>query len=143
VRKDYGILTDLLRENHTQWQQLLEPTLNELGVTFVDRIILDQLAKSGSISKNELAKLLGTMHQNLTRSIGRLELQGLLVSQKSASDMRQVYLDITPKGENINNIINTKINECWNRIFSDVSNENIEQLTSMLTLIKNKLVEIE
>ena len=109
----------------------------------MDRIILDQLAKSGSISKNELAKLLGTMHQNLTRSIGRLELQGLLVSQKSASDMRQVYLDITPKGENINNIINTKINECWNRIFSDVSNENIEQLTSMLTLIKNKLVEIE
>lgn len=81
MRKDYGILTDLLRENHTQWQQLLEPTLNELGVTFVDRIILDQLAKSGSISKNELAKLLGTMHQNLTRSIGRLELQGLLVSQ--------------------------------------------------------------
>lgn len=51
MRKDYGILTDLLRENHTQWQQLLEPTLNELGVTFVDRIILDQLAKSGSISK--------------------------------------------------------------------------------------------
>ena len=142
MKKDYGILTDLLRENHTQWQQVLEPILNELGVTFVDRIILDQLAKSGSISKNELAKLLGTMHQNLTRSIGRLELQGLLESQKSASDMRQVYLDITPKGENINNIINTKINEFWNTIFSDVSNENIEQLTSMLTLIKNKLAGI-
>lgn len=141
---DYGLLTDLLRENNTQWQQVLEPILSGLGVTFVDRIILDKLAKNSGISKNDLASMMGTMHQNLTRSINRLEVQGFLtVSKKPSLDNRQIYLDITTKGIGINKVINTKINIIWRDIFSQSSSDDIEKLVSTLYLIKNKLFEIK
>lgn len=144
MNDDYGLLTDLLRENNTQWQQVLEPILTELGVTFVDRIILDKLAKNSGTSKNDLASTMGTMHQNLTRSINRLEQQGfLVVGKKPSHDNRQIYLDITSEGIRINKIINTKINIIWRNIFSQSSGDDFENLVSTLLLIKNKLSEIK
>lgn len=140
MTNDHTQLTDLLRENHSGWQQILEPILNDIGVTFVDRIILDKLDKQSGQTKNELANQLGTVHQNLTRSIARLEQQGLLRSSKSNSaDKRQIFLDITREGSAMNRRVNEKINDIWNDILGNISAQEIQLFETILVRLNSNL----
>lgn len=140
MTSDYTQLTDLLRENHSAWQQILEPILNDIGVTFVDRVILDKLDNQSGQTKNELANQLGTVHQNLTRSIARLEQQGLLRSSKSLSaDKRQIFLDITREGSAMNRRVNEKINDIWNDILGNISAQEIQLFETILVRLNSNL----
>ncbi|MDK9582871.1 MarR family winged helix-turn-helix transcriptional regulator [Lelliottia wanjuensis] len=140
MTRDYTQLTDLLRENHSAWQQILEPVLNEIGVTFVDRIILDKLDSQSGQTKNELANQLGTVHQNLTRSIARLEQQGLLRSSKNnPADKRQIFLEITREGSAMNRRVNEKINDIWNDILGNVSAQEIQLFETVLVRLNSNL----
>lgn len=141
---DYTALTDLLRENHSAWQQILEPVLSEIGVTFVDRVILDKLDKNSDLTKNELADRLGTVHQNLTRSIARLEQQGLLSSgKKNSNDKRQISLSITREGSAMNRRVNEKINQIWNEILGPVTAQEIELFEAILVRLNSQLRELK
>lgn len=140
MTRDYTQLTDLLRENHSAWQQILEPVLNEIGVTFVDRVILDKLDSQSGQTKNELANQLGTVHQNLTRSIARLEQQGLLRSSKNnPADKRQIFLEITREGSAMNRRVNEKINDIWNDILGNVSAQEIQLFETVLVRLNSNL----
>lgn len=140
MTRDYTQLTDLLRENHSAWQQILVPVLNEIGVTFVDRVILDKLDSQSGQTKNELANQLGTVHQNLTRSIARLEQQGLLRSSKNnPADKRQIFLEITREGSAMNRRVNEKINDIWNDILGNVSAQEIQLFETVLVRLNSNL----
>lgn len=144
MTRDYTQLTDLLRENHSAWQQILEPVLNEIGVTFVDRVILDKLDSQSGQTKNELANQLGTVHQNLTRSIARLEQQGLLRSSKNnPADKRQIFLEITREGSAMNRRVNEKINDIWNDILGNVSAQEIQLFETVLVRLNSNLRDLK
>ncbi|PJI48152.1 MAG: hypothetical protein CTR55_15450 [Pseudomonas sp.] len=136
-------LTELLRTNHALWQKYLEPIINEAGVTFVDRVILDNLREDSFSTKNDLANKLGMPHQNLTRSLARLEGSGLIVIQKKTGlDLRQIYLSLTPQGKLINDKINGDINSAWQQVSRNIPEQELLSFMSVLYRMNSNLLDL-
>ncbi|WP_447744498.1 MarR family winged helix-turn-helix transcriptional regulator [Pseudomonas nicosulfuronedens] len=136
-------LTELLRTNHALWQKYLEPIINEAGVTFVDRVILDNLREDVFSTKNDLANKLGMPHQNLTRSLARLEGSGLIVIQKKTGpDLRQIYLSLTPQGKLINDKINGDINAAWQQVCRNIPEQELLSFMSVLYRMNSNLLDL-
>ncbi len=132
---DFSYLTRLWRSNSMIWQQKLEPICSEFGITYVDRTILDELSLNDSLTKKELAKNLGTIHQNLTRSIKRLQEQQLISFATSEVDMRQTHIKITHQGMDINNKINHSINKIWAELLNNIAQPDIQAFTNVLEVL--------
>ncbi|MBD9634029.1 MarR family winged helix-turn-helix transcriptional regulator [Pseudomonas sp. PDM19] len=136
-------LTELLRTNHALWQKYLEPIINNVGITFVDRLILDNLREDGFATKNDLANQLGMPHQNLTRSLARLEQSGLIVIQKrTGPDLRQIYLSLTRQGKLINDKINGDINLAWQQVCRNIPEQELLSFMSILYRMNSNLLDL-
>ncbi|MBD9502262.1 MarR family winged helix-turn-helix transcriptional regulator [Pseudomonas sp. BGr12] len=136
-------LTELLRTNHALWQKYLEPIINSVGITFVDRLILDNLREDGFATKNDLANQLGMPHQNLTRSLARLEQSGLIVIQKrTGPDLRQIYLSLTRQGKLINDKINADINLAWQQVCRNIPEQELLSFMSILYRMNSNLLDL-
>ncbi|MBD9514688.1 MULTISPECIES: MarR family winged helix-turn-helix transcriptional regulator [Pseudomonadaceae] len=136
-------LTELLRTNHALWQKYLEPIINSVGITFVDRLILDNLREDGFATKNDLANQLGMPHQNLTRSLARLEQSGLIVIQKrTGPDLRQIYLSLTRQGKLINDKINGDINLAWQQVCRNIPEQELLSFMSILYRMNSNLLDL-
>jgi len=136
-------LTELLRTNHALWQRYLEPIINNAGITFVDRIILDNLREDVFATKNDLAGKLGMPHQNLTRSLARLEQNGLIVIQKKTGpDLRQIYLSLTRQGKLINDKINGDINLAWQQVGRNIPEQELISFMSILYRMNSNLLDL-
>ncbi|WP_159084592.1 MarR family winged helix-turn-helix transcriptional regulator [Dongshaea marina] len=101
----------------------------------MDRTILDELSLNDSLTKKELAKNLGTIHQNLTRSIKRLQEQQLISFATSEVDMRQTHIKITHQGMDINNKINHSINKIWAELLNNIAQPDIQAFTNVLEVL--------
>lgn len=136
-------LTELLRTNHALWQKYLEPIINEAGVTFVDRVILDNLREDRFSTKNDLANKLGMPHQNLTRSLARLEGCGLIfIQKKTGLDLRQIYMSLTPQGKLINDKINGDINAAWQQVSRNIPEQELLSFMSVLYRMNSNLLDL-
>jgi len=136
-------LTELLRTNHALWQKYLEPIINSVGITFVDRIILDNLREDGFATKNDLANKLGMPHQNLTRSLARLEQNGLIAIQKrTGPDLRQIYLSLTRQGKLINDKINGDINLAWQQVCRNIPEQELLSFMAILYRMNSNLLDL-
>ncbi|MGE9760625.1 MarR family winged helix-turn-helix transcriptional regulator [Pseudomonas sp. PDM20] len=136
-------LTELLRTNHALWQKYLEPIINSVGITFVDRLILDNLREDGFATKNDLANQLGMPHQNLTRSLARLEQSGLIVIQKrTGPDLRQIYLSLTRQGKLISDKINGDINLAWQQVCRNIPEQELLSFMSILYRMNSNLLDL-
>jgi len=136
-------LTELLRTNHALWQRYLEPIINSAGITFVDRIILDNLREDVFSTKNDLASKLGMPHQNLTRSLARLEQNGLIaIQKKTGPDLRQIYLSLTRQGKLINDKINGDINVAWQQVGRNIPEQELASFMSILYRMNSNLLDL-
>lgn len=131
---DYGYLTRLWRSNTIIWQNKLSPICSSFGVTYVDRVILDELSIRGPQTKRQLAENLGTIHQNLTRSIKRLQEQHLVSATEVENDMRRLKIEITKQGLIVNRNINDSINKEWEKILLNASSADLKAFTKILEL---------
>lgn len=141
--RELNQLTELLRTNHALWQKYLEPIINSVGITFVDRIILDNLREDVFATKSDLANKLGMPHQNLTRSLARLERSGLIVIRKrTGPDLRQIYLSLTRQGKLINDKINGDINLAWQQVCRNIPEQELSSFMSILYRMNSNLLDL-
>lgn len=130
---DYDNLTTLWRNLNNKWKGGLEEFCSQLNISYVDRLVLAELAKHKSLTKNELAAHMDTIHQNLTRSINRLVAGKLLKMTKSLEDGRYRKLELTTKGRAMNEKISKKINESWKVMLGRLTAEEKINLIKIMT----------
>jgi hypothetical protein len=82
-------------------------------------------------------------HQNLTRSLARLEQNGLIVIQKKTGpDLRQIYLSLTRQGKLINDKINGDINTAWQQVCRNISEQDLASFMSTLYRMNGNLHDL-
>jgi len=78
-----------------------QPHLDKLGITYSQYLVLMVLWETDSIAVSEITQRLILNTNTVTPILKRMEAQGLITRQRSASDERKVMITLTPKGKHL------------------------------------------
>ena len=130
----YTELSLALRKINNAWRQIIAEALKGTGITYNDREILQLIAKIPGASKKFLSEeLSGGYQQNITRSLQRLETQGLLKRKSNPDDKRSLCYFLTAEGEASVHRLAELMEKVWQKKLASFSEKEVEQLAHMLT----------
>jgi len=78
-----------------------QPHLDQLGITYPQYLVLLVLWEQDKLPVNDIAKKLILNTNTITPLLKRLEQQGFLKRERSASDERKVIIFLTDKGKGL------------------------------------------
>lgn len=84
---------------------------------------------------NDIAKAVGTSRQNVTKMISALEKKGMVELKPSEIDQRAKYVKLTQKSLNYFASKDNSGNILLDKLFSDISSEETEQIVFLLSRI--------
>jgi len=88
---------------------------------------------------SDLANILGKSHSSMSRQIDKLEKHGLVVTQDDAKDARIRVIKLSPKGEQITEVINQTRLSQLESAFSDWSDTDKKALLDNLSRLAKTL----
>ena len=134
-----NIATQAWRKTAKLWEIRLENLCREFGATYVDRLIISSLGKSVKQNKKEIASVLCTESQSLTRSLSRLEEANLLSVSASEEDLRfQIYC-LTGKGEELYHRIEAANSAVWDIAIKGVSEKELRSFQNVFSRMELNL----
>lgn len=78
-----------------------QPYLDKLGITYSQYLVLMVLWEKDGIAVSEITQRLILSTNTVTPILKRMEAQGLITRQRSASDERKVIITLTPQGRQL------------------------------------------
>lgn len=124
---------------------LLERELNRFDMTTKQWflcIILDNLFDTPPTIK-EVAKEMGSSHQNVKQVALKLAQKGLLTMVKDPNDARTTRLQLTEQSYNLREMISRNGIAFNQEVFKDIQKEELCAVRVVLTKMLNNLAEIE
>jgi len=109
------------------------PLLDEIGLTYTQYIAMMVFWEQKSISVKDLGKRLFLDSGTLTPLLKKMEMQGLVIRERSAKDERSVIVTITPQGEELRKravAIPDKMGACLN-----IKADDAKELYRLLYLV--------
>ena len=83
-----------------------------------------------------MVKLTHLTAPTVSVALQKMEQQGLIIREQNPEDMRETMVIITEKGEDFHNFIKRSISETQDEMFKGISDNEIQQLRSILLKIK-------
>lgn len=112
----------------------ISDTLDTYGITIYQFDILDAIYDTGYF-KLKLSKIRENVHSrnpDITRTINRMEVLGLVKRVKSPEDRRIYYIEITEKAVQLLNDLKPRLNEILVERLQNLSGEDLSQLNNLL-----------
>jgi DNA-binding MarR family transcriptional regulator len=116
----------------------------KLGITGAQRFLLQQLAETGELSVNELARRTHTHQSTVSTVITKLEKAGLVSRTRSVADARVQLLALTAKGRSKLKDKQETVQHRLIRAIDKLSEKDRKQLSALLSeVIKGAGIEHE
>lgn len=98
------------------FNQFYMKNLQEFDLTYTQYLSLVVLWKSSPLSLNKLGNELDLASNTLTPLLKRLEEKEYIKRYKPENDKRQLYVELTEKGKNLEHILENKLLSCFRQI---------------------------
>lgn len=109
------------------------------GLTVLESRLLLEIYENKLQTANELVSLLEIDKGYLSRVLKSLEKRGYIEQTVDNSDKRSKLLTLTRLGHNTLNTLNKRADQQVDQLFSNLSNQEIEQVISAMNFIRNKV----
>lgn len=109
------------------------------GLTVLESRLLLEIYENKLQTANELVSLLEIDKGYLSRVLKSLEKRGYIEQTVDNSDKRSKLLTLTRLGHNTLNTLNKRADQQVDQLFSNLSNQEIEQVISAMNFIRNKI----
>ena len=120
--------------------QAYHPLLSEHGLTYPQYLVLMVLWEKDAQPVNDIAKRLMLETNTVTPLLKRMEMQGILTRSKGSADARQVIVTLTPKGHNLQNLLDDVPMKVGNAVIcKSVTPDTVPALFGMLDDIIERL----
>lgn len=96
----------------------------------------------GSYNLGELAEKQGVSLPTMSNSVSTLVERGWITRRSSKSDRRVIIVELTPLGEQILADIQARVEERVVEMLSDLSQNELEQLTGSMEILDNVLLSV-
>lgn len=109
------------------------------GLTVLESRLLLEIYENKLQTANELVSLLEIDKGYLSRVLKSLEKRGYIEQTVDNSDKRSKLLTLTRLGHNTLNTLNKRADQQVDQLFSNLSDQEIEQVISAMNFIRNKI----
>ena len=108
------------------------PFFKEMGITYPQYLVLMMLWEKDNRIISEITEKLLLETNTVTPLLQRMEKEGLVVRQKSASDSRQRIISLTPKGKELEEKIKDVPNCLAKEVIKGISPEDLQSIVPLL-----------
>jgi DNA-binding MarR family transcriptional regulator len=129
----------LAKRAHSLLLDLVEPLLEQHGLTYAQYFVLVMLRDSAAVNPKDICLQFRHDSGALTRVIDQLAERGLVVRLRSDVDRRKVELQITTAGRKILDAMLPAVLELLNLAVEEFSVAELQELTRLLTKLNTRL----
>ncbi|MER0123138.1 MarR family winged helix-turn-helix transcriptional regulator [Streptococcus sp. ZJ93] len=124
------------------FRQFYKKNLEKFDLTYTQYLVLVVLWEEASLPLKEIGKRLDLSSNTLTPLLKRLEEKSYLLRLRPEKDKRQLYLQLTEEGKQLQQDIKTHLSECFRQI-EGLTREGADQLiqenNQLIQALKNSL----
>ena len=111
--------------------------LAELGVDVTSRAVLVTLllAEPEPLSPTDLARTVVQTSGGMTKTLQRLEGEGLVARRPNEADGRAAHIALTPKGRRLSRELLVRANREWQRVLDQLSDDRARTIATIRALV--------
>jgi len=131
----------LIKEIYSRSMHFVEGNFKNSGLTHQQIIVIKLIAHNKQMTITELCDEMCLAKGTVSGIVTRLEQSGYLEKAKLPQDMRNTYIKFSPYGLEFAKNFRANIQDSFDNIFKDCSNEELEEFVKNLKNILQKIKE--
>lgn len=139
----YDCINFLLTRTQKTVAQYFTEKISDCDVTPVQYAVLSCLWDNDFQLPSQIAQTLNLDSSSITGLLDRMENKGLLKRIPNSEDRRALHVILTPKGKDLRDPLDERINEAHKEVLSTLSVEEQELLLSYLPKIVDNVLDMK
>ena len=132
----------LIKEIYSNTMGIVSESLKESGLTHQQIMIIKLIAHRGQVTVSKLCEEMSLAKGTVSGIVSRMESMGYIKKIKNDEDKRNTYITFSDKGEVFAKEFRKTINESFDKIFENFTEEEILEVRENLTNLRNKIKKV-
>lgn len=129
----------LIKEIYSLSMNIISNSLRDSGLTHQQIMVIKLIAHNGEVTISQLCDEMSLAKATVSGIVQRLENAEYIEKIKYDSDKRNTYVRFTEKGLDFAKKFRVTINESFDKIFENFTEEEVIQVKEGLKSLKNKI----
>lgn len=139
MKNDSQEILTLIKEIYLKTSHKIEDNLYESGLTHQQIMVLKIIDHEKEINISKLCEKLCLSKGTVSGIVNRLEKANYIKKQKYDFDKRNTYISFSTKGNEFNEKFKQQMDEIFNNIFVDMTQEELKFYIETLNNLKSKM----
>ncbi|NFS30120.1 MULTISPECIES: MarR family transcriptional regulator [unclassified Clostridium] len=141
MKSDSFEIAMLIKEIYSSTVGAVSCGLKEIGLTHQQIMVIKLIAHNKKVNISELCEDMSLSKGTVSGIVTRLESLGYVKKIKLENDKRNTYVTFSNKGLEFAKEYKNKINESFDKVFKNLTEEEIKEVKSSLLKLRNKIKE--
>ncbi|MBO3445763.1 MarR family transcriptional regulator [Clostridium sp. CCUG 7971] len=133
----------LIKEIYASTMGTISNNLKDSGLTHQQVMVIKLIAHNGKINISQICEEMSLAKGTVSGIVTRLENTGYVKKVKHENDKRNTYVTFADKGLEFAKEFRTTINQSFDKIFENFTEEEIKEVKESLLKIRNKIKEVK
>ncbi|MGX4598125.1 MarR family winged helix-turn-helix transcriptional regulator [Faecalimicrobium sp. JNUCC 81] len=133
----------LIKEIYASTMGTISNSLKDSGLTHQQVMVIKLIAHNGKVNISQLCEEMSLAKGTVSGIVTRLENAGYVKKVKDENDKRNTYVTFADKGLEFAKEFRTTINQSFDKIFENFTEEEIKEVKESLLKIRNKIKEVK
>jgi DNA-binding MarR family transcriptional regulator len=129
----------LIREIYSSTMSIIGNSLRASGLTHQQIMVIKLIAHNGEVNISRICEEMSLAKGTVSGIVQRLEVAGYVEKVKYDEDKRNTYVKFSDKGTTFAKEFRYKINESFNKVFENFTEEEIIRVKEELKKLKSKI----
>ncbi|ACD53121.1 MULTISPECIES: MarR family transcriptional regulator [Clostridium] len=141
MKSDSFEIAMLIKEIYSSTVGAVSCGLKEIGLTHQQIMVIKLIAHNKKVNISELCEEMSLSKGTVSGIVTRLESLGYVKKIKLENDKRNTYVTFSDKGLEFAKEYKNKINESFDKVFKNLTEEEIKEVKSSLLKLRDKIKE--
>ncbi|MBN1043659.1 MarR family transcriptional regulator [Clostridium botulinum] len=141
MKSDSFKIAMLIKEIYSSTVGAVSCGLKEIGLTHQQIMVIKLIAHNKKVNISELCEEMSLSKGTVSGIVTRLESLGYVKKIKLENDKRNTYVTFSDKGLEFAKEYRNKINESFDKVFKNLTEEEIKEVKSSLLKLRDKIKE--
>ena len=129
----------LIKEIYSNTMGIVSESLKESGLTHQQIMIIKLIAHRGQVTVSKLCEEMSLAKGTVSGIVSRMESMGYIKKIKNDEDKRNTYITFSYKGEEFAKEFRKTINDSFDNIFKNFTEDEIIELKRNLIFLRDKI----
>ncbi|MBN1050194.1 MarR family transcriptional regulator [Clostridium botulinum] len=141
MKSDSFQIAMLIKEIYSSTIGSVSCGLKDVGLTHQQIMVIKLIAHNKKVNISELCEKMSLSKGTVSGIVTRLESLGYVKKIKLENDKRNTYVTFSDKGLEFAKEYKNKINESFDKVFKNLTEEEIKEVKSSLLKLRDKIKE--